>query len=181
MNEEQIVSLINDYLHKAAKLLANWLNNMLPRSGDEWWEFFRLCGNYIINQRNHTDSSPFPVPALGRQDLLHRHGQDTRQRDQVLNGGKGFPSLPLIDGLRRGEAEQSLQLPDGKPALRPERSNVLSGQFHINQRYKHREIPLLSCATSANTKTRNPPVRDGTGGQQEQNAPDLFREPDTPR
>ena len=50
MNEEQIVSLINDYLHKAAKCLATWLKNMLPRSGDEWWEQCVLS-NLSYNQR----------------------------------------------------------------------------------------------------------------------------------
>lgn len=50
MNEAQIVSLANDYLHKAAKALADWLNDMLPRSGEDWWEECVLS-NLSYNQR----------------------------------------------------------------------------------------------------------------------------------
>lgn len=50
MNEEQIVSLMNDYLHKAAKSLATWLNGMLPRSGDSWWDEC-VISNLSFNQR----------------------------------------------------------------------------------------------------------------------------------
>ncbi len=38
MYEETIISQMNDYLHKAARVLATWLSGMLPRSGDDWWD-----------------------------------------------------------------------------------------------------------------------------------------------
>ena len=50
MYEETIISQINDYLHKAAKALATWLNAMLPRSGDDWWEEC-VIANLSFNQR----------------------------------------------------------------------------------------------------------------------------------
>ncbi len=50
MNEAQIVSLVNDYLHKAAKSLSRWLDDMLPRSGEDWWEECVLS-NLSYNQR----------------------------------------------------------------------------------------------------------------------------------
>lgn len=50
MNEAQIISLMNDYLHKAAKVLASWLGIMLPKSGEDWWEECVLS-NLSYNQR----------------------------------------------------------------------------------------------------------------------------------
>lgn len=37
MNEKNIVSKINSYLHTATKDLAGWLNKMLPRVTEDWW------------------------------------------------------------------------------------------------------------------------------------------------
>lgn len=37
MNEEYVVSKINEYLHSATKELCAWLGNMLPRITDDWW------------------------------------------------------------------------------------------------------------------------------------------------
>ncbi len=50
MYEESIISQMNDYLHKAAKALATWLNGMLPRSGDNWWDEC-VIANLSFNQR----------------------------------------------------------------------------------------------------------------------------------
>lgn len=38
MYDENIISRMNDYLHKAAQALASWLSVMLPKSGEDWWE-----------------------------------------------------------------------------------------------------------------------------------------------
>lgn len=38
MDDKQIVSKINEYLYTATKELCAWLNNMLPRVTDEWWQ-----------------------------------------------------------------------------------------------------------------------------------------------
>ena len=38
MNEQAIVSKMNEYLHIAAKELCAWLGKMLPRVSDEWWQ-----------------------------------------------------------------------------------------------------------------------------------------------
>ena len=37
MYDENIISRMNDYLHKAAQALASWLSVMLPKSGEDWW------------------------------------------------------------------------------------------------------------------------------------------------
>ena len=52
------------------------------------------------------------------EDFLHRHAEDAGQGGQVLDGGKGFPPLPFIDGLGRGKAEHELQVADGEAAPR---------------------------------------------------------------
>ena len=38
MYDENIISRMNDYLHKATQALASWLAVMLPKSGEDWWE-----------------------------------------------------------------------------------------------------------------------------------------------
>lgn len=38
MHNENIISKMNDYLHKAAQALVSWLSVMLPKSGEGWWE-----------------------------------------------------------------------------------------------------------------------------------------------
>ena len=37
MNERYIVSKINEYLHSATKELCVWLEKMLPRVTEDWW------------------------------------------------------------------------------------------------------------------------------------------------
>lgn len=50
MYQETIIAQMNDYLHKAAQALASWLNAMLPRSGENWWEEC-VMSNLSYNQR----------------------------------------------------------------------------------------------------------------------------------
>lgn len=37
MNDKYIVSKINEYLHQSKRLLITWLENVLPRVTDNWW------------------------------------------------------------------------------------------------------------------------------------------------
>ena len=71
MREDIIISQINEYLHKAAKALAVWLNDMLPRSGDNWWEECVLSNlSYgqtgIAKQKKMTKLEDFDLAALLR-------------------------------------------------------------------------------------------------------------------
>lgn len=50
MLEDKIINNMNDYLYKVAKVLASWLGDMLPRSGENWWEEC-VIGNLSYNQR----------------------------------------------------------------------------------------------------------------------------------
>ena len=54
-----------------------------------------------------------------------------------LSRGEGFSPLPFVDRLGRGQAEELLQLPDGKTAGGPEESDFLTGEFHINTGDEH--------------------------------------------
>ena len=63
MYEDQIISQMNDYLHKAAKALASWLGNMLPRSGDNWWD------ECVISNLSYMDSCRATVQTLIRDEL----------------------------------------------------------------------------------------------------------------
>ena len=38
MDNDQIVSRMNSYLHTSANVLAEWLGSLLPRASDDWWE-----------------------------------------------------------------------------------------------------------------------------------------------
>ena len=38
MENDQIVSRMNSYLHISANMLAEWLGNLLPKTSPEWWE-----------------------------------------------------------------------------------------------------------------------------------------------
>lgn len=51
MNDKKIVSKMNGFLFSAARELCTWLNNMLPRVTDEWWQECVLS-NLSYAQRN---------------------------------------------------------------------------------------------------------------------------------
>lgn len=38
MENDQIVSRMNSYLHTSANMLAEWLGKLLPKTSADWWE-----------------------------------------------------------------------------------------------------------------------------------------------
>lgn len=58
MNEEYIVSKVNEYLHAATKELSAWLEKMLPRVTDEWWQECVLT-NLSFAQRKYAEESGY--------------------------------------------------------------------------------------------------------------------------
>ena len=38
MDDRYIVSSMNEYLHQATGALAEWLNDMLPKVTENWWD-----------------------------------------------------------------------------------------------------------------------------------------------
>lgn len=66
MENNQIVSRMNTYLHTSAKLLEEWLGKLLPKTSDDWWEEC-VIDKLSYNQRETAKSKGFTK--LGDFDL----------------------------------------------------------------------------------------------------------------
>lgn len=66
MENDQIVSRMNTYLHTSAKFLEEWLGKLLPKTSDEWWEEC-VMEKLSYNQRETAMSKGFT--RLGDFDL----------------------------------------------------------------------------------------------------------------
>lgn len=61
MNEEAIVSKINEYLHIATKELCAWLKRILPRVDDDWWQTC-VMDNLSLPQRQYAEEKGYSKP-----------------------------------------------------------------------------------------------------------------------
>ena len=117
MKEEIIVSQMNEYLHKAAKALAAWLSDMLPKSGQDWWEECVLSNlsytqREILNQKKIARLDEFDLAAL------------LRIADKSWYVMRGYAFLPNSDresirdmyGVRNNWAHCGAELP-GKDTI----------------------------------------------------------------
>lgn len=66
MDNNQIVSKMNTYLHTSANVLAEWLRSILPKVSDDWWEYCVL-DKLSYNQRETVRERGFT--ALGQFNL----------------------------------------------------------------------------------------------------------------
>ena len=71
MDNDQIVSRMNTYLHTSANVLADWLGCLLPRASDDWWEeciLDKLSYNQreMAIERGFTELGQFDLAALLR-------------------------------------------------------------------------------------------------------------------
>ena len=71
MNERFVVSKVNGYLHSATRELCAWLNKMLPRVTDEWWQECVLnnlsyAQKEIAFNNGYTELNQFDLAALLR-------------------------------------------------------------------------------------------------------------------
>lgn len=71
MDNDQIVSRMNTYLHTSANVLAEWLGKLLPRASDDWWEecvLDKLSYNQreTARERGFTKLGEFDLAALLR-------------------------------------------------------------------------------------------------------------------
>jgi hypothetical protein len=71
MDNDQIVSRMNLYLHTSANVLADWLGSLLPRASDDWWEecvLDKLSYNQreMAIERGFTELGQFDLAALLR-------------------------------------------------------------------------------------------------------------------
>lgn len=58
MENDQIVSRMNSYLHTSANMLAEWLGKLLPKTSADWWEV-SVIDKLSYNQRETAKSKGF--------------------------------------------------------------------------------------------------------------------------
>ncbi len=90
MNDKIIVSKINGYLYSAAKELCAWLNTMLPRVTDEWWQECVLS-NLSYAQRSYAVDNQYN--SLEQFDLAAL----LRITDKSWYDMRSFAYLPTSD------------------------------------------------------------------------------------
>ena len=71
MTNQDIISKINIYLHESASLLVSWLESILPRVSDSWWQNCALSSlsftqKEIAESKGFTKLSDFDLAALLR-------------------------------------------------------------------------------------------------------------------
>lgn len=71
MDNDQIVSRMNTYLHTSSNVLAEWLGKLLPRTSDDWWEdcvMAKLSYNQaeMARERGFIELGQFDLAALLR-------------------------------------------------------------------------------------------------------------------
>ena len=71
MNAQKIISSVNSYLHEATVSLVDWLNRMLPRVTDKWWDECVLSSlsysqREMAETKNYSKLSDFDLAALLR-------------------------------------------------------------------------------------------------------------------
>lgn len=71
MDSQIIISSVNSFLHESSKTLLNWLNDILPKVTDNWWDECVLPSlsenqSQIAYERNYSKLSDFDLAALLR-------------------------------------------------------------------------------------------------------------------
>ena len=68
----------------------------------------------------------------GDQNVIHGHTKQVTECQQMIGSGDGLALLPEVDGLRRVETEELLDIGDRKVVLRSQTLNVSSGAYRID-------------------------------------------------
>lgn len=90
MDEKQIVSKINGYLFSATQSLSAWLNKMLPRVSDEWWD---VC---VMDNLSFTQYSAVANNGFTKLDQLDL-AMLLRITDKSWHAMRSFAYLPTSD------------------------------------------------------------------------------------
>ena len=129
MYDENIISRMNDYLHKAAQALASWLSVMLPKSGEDWWE------ECVLSNLSYPQRELIEKKGLSKLEEL-----DLAALLRVANKSwytmRGYAYLPTSErecirdmiGVRNNWAHVSAELPGRIPSYRT--LNASSGFSH---------------------------------------------------
>ena len=81
---------------------------------------------------------------LKHKDLIHRHVENGSEHDHVVERRHRLAPLPLVDGLRIGEAEDRLKITDRHSGVLPKPGDVQSGRGHVDDGYEVQLLSLLS-------------------------------------
>ena len=100
------------------------LRILRPIRLDEGTMSARLTGRVIVLYDRSLRDHPDLKSLLKHEDLIHRHIEDGSEHDHVIKGRHGLSPLPLVDGLRGGEAEDRLKIADSHPGILPEPGDV---------------------------------------------------------
>ena len=90
MDEKQIVSKINGYLFSATQSLSTWLNKMLPRVSDDWWD---VC---VMDNLSFTQYSVVMNNGFTKLDQLDL-AMLLRITDKSWHAMRSFAYLPTSD------------------------------------------------------------------------------------
>ena len=90
MNEQAIVSKMNEYLVIARKDLCTWLGKMLPRVSDDWWQTC-VIDNLSVMQKQFAEENGYAV--LDDLDLAAL----LRVTDKSWYAMRSFAYLPTRD------------------------------------------------------------------------------------
>ena len=113
MNERLVVSKVNGYLHTATRELCGWLNKMLPRVTDDWWDEcvinnLSYAQREIAAEKNFTKLEHLDLAALLRvtykswYDMRNFAFLPTSERECVSN----------MIGVRNNWAHCRVEIPD---------------------------------------------------------------------
>lgn len=117
MDSQFIVSKMNTYLHESAQRLSHWLEQLLPRVTDQWWEYC-VMDNLSFSQRNAAQSrgfsriSDFDLAALLR--IANQSWYDLGTVDFLPSQGRGV--IRQMMTVRNNWAHCGAQLP-GKDTI----------------------------------------------------------------
>ena len=103
----------------------------------------RIPGGYLFS-----GACPDGKAGLVNDDLVHRHAEHRSEYNDVVEGGHCVAVLPLVDGLRRAEAEYGLKITYRHPGVLTESGDVSSSCGHVDDRYTihfiYAPVPALS-------------------------------------
>ena len=85
---------------------------------------------------------------LKNQNIIDLHSEYGCENYKIIYSRQCCSTLPLVDGLRRAEAEDVLEILHRQARVNPQASNIVSGCGHINDRntihFIYAPVPALS-------------------------------------
>lgn len=126
MDSQEIVSKINTYLHNAANDLVDWLQGILPRIADSWWNDCVLSSlsysqREIAENKGYSKLSDFDLAALLR--IANKSWYDMRTVTQLPNYEREV--IREMINVRNNWAHCSAELP-GKDIIIQDLNTIIA-------------------------------------------------------